>query len=536
MIFDKLFAKRATEPQTPDRSTGGFAMYRPSVSGENISADSALTFSAWWGCVRGISETIAYLPWNVMIQTGNKKEIASDHALQTILKFKPNEEMSAFTFKETALRTVLSRGNFYGEKERNRLGEVVNIWPIEYDRVNVDRDRSGRIIFDTTNANGSNTVLSSKDVFHLKGPGDGLVGLSVVELAKETIGLGIASEKFGGALFGNGAMPSLVITSDGSTKLNSEGVVNLLSTWNKRNQGSRNARKTEYLEKGFKVEPLSINPNDAQFLETRKFQVHEVCRWFRYPVHKLAELDRSTNNNIEAENISFVTDTLMPWIARLESEANISLFSRGDIGRFYSKINVSGILRGDLKARSEFYKAMWGLGVFSIDDILELEDRNPLPDGNGDLRMVPLNMVSVETAKKQGNTVQQKSKDASLSQFKLLSTIAQRFVTIETKRLKDLSGKATFKQDATKFYCNQIDAMTGAFTPAVIVVMDALGRKSDMAEAITAQFIQQLTLDSADTAEKAVNQGNIDSLLHSWSTKKAETIAEQLLNKVITNE
>ena len=536
MIFDKIFSKRSTGVEQIDSSSGGMSMYMPTVSGVKVDHDVALTYSAWWGCVRGISETIASLPWNVMTKEGNKKRVADEHPVHSLIKFRPNKEMNAFTFKELKVREMLGRGNFYCEKERNRLGDIVNIWPIDYDRVNVDRDSKGRIVYDISNGTQANTVLKAKDIYHVKGPGgNGLVGYSVVELAKETISAGLAAEKFGGSLFGNGALPSLVITDDGTKKLGPDGVKNMLSTWNKRNRGPRNARSTEYLEKGFDVKQLSINPNDAQFLETRKFQVHEVCRWFRYPVHKLAELDRSTNNNIEAENISFVTDTLMPWICRIESEADVSLFRREDIGRFYGKMVVQGLLRGDLKTRSEFYDKMWRLGVLSIDDILELEDRNPLPDGTGDLRMVPLNMVSVKQAKQQGNSVAPKG-TVTKSHYRLMRNIAQRFVTLETKRLKDLSEKTDFKDKIVSFYKGQVDSMVSAFSPAVGTALESMGKSSDKSDAIAANFVRDLVLNSADSVQKAHQEGKIDSLLHSWSSHKAENIADSLLNKVVGYE
>ena len=532
MIFENLLSKRSTTPGHVDHSSGGMAMYQPTVSGEKVDADTAQTFSAWWGCVRGISETIAYLPWQTMERNGKNKKLADSHPLFSLLHTMPNEEMNSFNFRELILRQVLSEGNFYGEVERNRLGNIVNVWPIENDRVNLDRDNRGRLVYDISNGMTKNTTFKPKDIYHIKGPGNGVVGLSVVSLAKETISLGIAAEKFGGGLFGNGAMPSLVITDDGSKNLKADGIKNLLKSWNSRNQGARNSRKTEYLEKGFDVKQISINPNDAQFLETRKFQVHEVCRWFRYPVHKLAELDRSTNNNIEAENIAFVTDTLMPWICRIEKETDISLFRREEVGQFYNKLVVQGLLRGDLKSRADFYSKMWGMGVFSIDDILELEDRQPLDGGAGELRMVPLNMVSVEQAHKQGNTIQQKQ-GLTKSHFRLAQNIAQRFVTIETKRLETMATKESFKEDAIKFYSNQSENMINAFRPACGLAFEALGKNSGIADEFTTEFVKDLILDSADSAQGARNSGKLDILLQSWSVGKAESVAEKLINKVV---
>ncbi len=535
MIFDKLLnSSRSVNSSPIDVSGGGAQIFRPTVSGEKVDYETAQTYSAWWGCVRGISESIAMLPWNAMEKDKDgQKKIAGDHHNQRLLHTQPNPEMTSFSFREVGLRETLGRGNFYSELEKNRLGETVAVWPLDNVSVTPDRDNKGNLVYDIAGG----PVLDAKDVFHMRGPGNGLVGMSVVEMARETISLGLAAEKFGGAIFGNGAVPSLVIQSDGSTELDRNGQKNLLKDWNRKNRGAAKRGKVEFLEKGFTVKQVSINPNDAQFLETRKFQIHEVCRWFRYPVHKLSELDRSTNNNIEAENISYVTDTLMPWIVRMESQADVSLFDIEDIGRFYNKINVNGLLRGDQAARGAFYKLMWSMGAFSTNDLLGFEDMNHVE--GGDARFIPMNMALLSEAIKNGNSAKQKGggknpsqRNLSNSQFRLFQGIAKRFVSVETNRLSAIVNRGSFKEDAIKFYSSHTDNMVHALSPATGVALESIGKSSNDADKITALLVKDIVLDSADSAQVSVGRGEFAKLMASWNSMKPEKIAEKFITKV----
>lgn len=395
----------------------GLQFVRPgAAAGEVVTRESAMTYSAIWACVSLMSKHIAMLPWHAMEKQGDRRVVAEDSPADAMLYRVANEEMSSYEFRMAMLTEGLPGGNSLAEVERNRFGEAVAMWHIDWSRVNPDRDRRGRLIYEISENNGPNTVLKPSDVLHWRfGPTmDGVVAMGVLDYARQCISSGLAMEKFGGAFFGNGAMPSGVIEFQSSgdkfivpDDWDATAARNLKRSWNKNHKGAGNSGGVEILEPGQTFKPIAISNENAQFLESRQFGVIEICRWFNMKPHKVAALERSTNNNIEAENISYVTDTILPVTVRCEQEVDFKLFGRDT--RKYNRMNLAALLRGDMKTRQEFYKTMMDRGVYSIDDVLAMEDKNPLEGGLGDLRMVQMNMVSVEQAKKNGNTGQKQN-------------------------------------------------------------------------------------------------------------------------------
>lgn len=411
----QISAGRSTGADDVYPSSGGgmFGLqFRRPIAGVPVDHDSALTYSAIWACVKIISEGIAMMPWRAFEKQNGIRQVAEGSALDGLLYRSPNDEMTSMDFRQALISSSLLQGNGIAEIERTRHGDVAGMWGIDWQRVNPDRDRRGKLVYDIMETNGSNSVLYAKDVLHLKGMGyDGLQGYSVTAYAKQCISLGLAMEQHGAAFFGNGALPGGVIEWGDATEQpegwDSTAAKNMKKSWNNKHQGAAKGSGVEILEPGQKFKAISISPNEAQFLESRKFGVNEVCRWFNVKPHKIADLERSTNSNIESQNIEHVTDTLLPWVTRLEQEADFKLFGKDT--RRYNKINMSALLRGDTKARQEFYKSMMDRGVYSIDEVRAFEDMNPLENGNGSLRLVPMNMVSVEQANKEGNTGKDKT-------------------------------------------------------------------------------------------------------------------------------
>jgi len=384
-------------------------MLRRPIAGVPVTTDSALSYSAVWACVRLISEHIAMMPHRVYQSDGDRREVASSHGADHLLYRMANPETTSFDFKQSLLAAALTGGNGIAEIESLRNGEPGALWQFEWGRVNPTRTNSGNLIYEISNGGAANTYLRPDQVLHLKGfSRDGVVGLSVIAFARQAISLGIAMEHFGAAFFGNGAIPGGVIEwADGAVTPDEWGpdaAKNLKGTWKKEHRGAGSNGGVAVLEPGQKFKQVTINPEEAQFLESRKFGVTEICRWFGVPPHKVADLERSTNNNIEAQNIEYVTDCLMRWAVRLEQEINAKLLR----GNYYNKINFNSLLRGDLKTRQEYYKTMMDRGVYSINDVLGLEDKNPVE--GGDLRLVQMNMVSLDYANQNRNTIQQKGK------------------------------------------------------------------------------------------------------------------------------
>jgi HK97 family phage portal protein len=270
------------------------------------------------------------------------------------------------------------------------------MWPILPDRGCVKRDENGALRYYFRDIDNGEVELSPNDVYHLKGPGgDGLTGYSVIRMAAESIGLGMAMQQFGAYFFGNGAHVGGALfhpksLSDTARKNLEQSV--------QRSTGGRSALSLRVFEEGMKYERIGIPPEDAQFLESRNAQVRDIARWYRVPPHKIADLSDAKWANIEFQAIDFVTDAILPWACRMEQEANAKLFGRNNRGTVYTKLNLAGLLRGDMKSRYDSYAVGRQWGWLSANDVRALEDSNPIP--NGDLYLVPSNMTTPQILKK----------------------------------------------------------------------------------------------------------------------------------------
>jgi HK97 family phage portal protein len=370
----------------------------PASTGVPVNGYTALTFSAFWAAVSIISGDSASLPLVLYKRTSDGgKERFVDHKTYELLHDSPNPEMTSMVFRETVQGHVLTWGNGYAEIERDRLGRPQALWPITPDRVTPFRD-GVRLRYRVTNTRGAESILDPANVLHIPGLGyDGTIGYSIVTMARESIGMGLATERFGGTFFGNGSTFGGVLSHPG--KLTKEAKQDIRESVGQLHTGVDRAHRFLILAENMKYERLGIPPNDAQFLETRRFQVSEIARWFNIPPHKLGDLERATFSNIEQQDIEYYRACLRRWLVRWEQELNRKLISPLERKQQFIKHNVEGLLRGDSAARSEFYSKMFGIGALSINDILELEDMNPI-GAEGDVHYVPANMMSAENAMK----------------------------------------------------------------------------------------------------------------------------------------
>jgi HK97 family phage portal protein len=364
-------------------------------AGVNVTEDTALTYSAWWACVRVVSQTVAALPWGVYEKTAaGRKEV--DGSLAWLLNNQPNSEMTAIAFKEALVAHALCWGNGYAEIVYDLAGRVAQLWPLAPDRVCPERNQeTGALQYRVTNGDGSQSILEPRRVFHLHGLGfDGIVGYSPVRMAARSIGVGIAQETFAQAFYANGAVFGTVVELPTSS-MSPEQIADAEASLNEKGRGPAKAFTTKVMPQGSTPHKLTMPLQDAQFLESRKFSVTEICRWFGVPPHKVADLERSTNNNIEHQGIEFVTDAIVPWCIRLEQEANVKLIGTRSMGRVYTKLVVAGLMRGDSKARAEYYKSMTQIGALTINQVLALEDMNGIGPA-GDSNLVQLNQTTLE--------------------------------------------------------------------------------------------------------------------------------------------
>ena len=364
-------------------------------SGKPVNETTAMQMTAVYSCVRILSETVAGLPLNVYkYNDSGGKEKAFKHPLYRLLHDEPNPEMTSFAFRETLMSHLLLWGNAYAQIIRNARGEVIALYPLMPNKMTVDRDQSGRLFYsyqrgtEDPGAIGSSSrvTLSPSDVLHIPGLGfDGLIGYSPIAMAKNAIGLAIATEEYGAKFFANGAAPSGVLEHPGTIK----DPQRVKESWNSAYQGSANAHKIAVLEEGMKYTPIGIAPEQAQFLETRKFQINEIARIFRVPPHMLADLEKSSFSNIEQQSLEFVKYTLDPWVVRWEQSMCRVLFSESEKPAYFIKFNVDGLLRGDYASRMSGYATARQNGWMSANDIRELENLDRIaPELGGDLYLI----------------------------------------------------------------------------------------------------------------------------------------------------
>src|SRR5699024_88075 len=398
--FTRLFRARdkpskRTSPKDAVSAAPSF-YFGTSVSGKSVTARSAVQLSTVYACVRVIAETVASLPLNVFESTDKGGVKALQHPLQHLLHDEPNPEMTSFVWRETLLSHLLLWGNAYCQILRTGRNGIVGLYPLLPAPMEVDRDSRGQLTYTYTTGAGRMVRLDPAEVLHIPGLGfDGVVGYSPIALEKSAVGLSIAAEEYGSKFFGNGAMPSGVLTHPNTVK----DPKRLRESWNAAYGGSANSGKVDILEESMTFTPISI-PNDAaQFLETRKFQVTESCRIFRVPPHMIGDLERATFSNIESQNISFAVHTIRPWLVRIEQAINRALISENEKGRFYVQFNIDGLMRGDYKSRMEGYAIARQNGWMSANDIRALENLNPIAaEEGGDSYLVNGNMVPIGLA------------------------------------------------------------------------------------------------------------------------------------------
>lgn len=373
---------------------------RRSRSGVSVTEETALGVPAVYAAIQVLSESIAQLPCKVyrrLPKGGRIPEI--NHSLYSLLHDLANPEMTAYEWRAVTVAHLAAWGNAYSEIERDAAGRVVALWPLRPDRMTVSRDPvDGALLYRYALANGEMVTfrrdprgLTPSPIHHVHGFSfDGLVGKSPIAVMRESIGLALAAESFGAAFFGSGASPSMLVKYPG--KLPAPAQANLRNSLERMFGGLDRAHRVAILEEGLSVEKIGIAPNDAQFLETRKFQVTEIARIYRIPPHLLQDLERATFSNIEHLSIAFVTHTLLPWLVRFEQAYARDLLSVKSFVTHEIRFSVDGLLRGDTASRFAAYAVGRQWGWLSANDVRALENLNPVE--GGDSYMVPLNMAA----------------------------------------------------------------------------------------------------------------------------------------------
>jgi len=390
-VQDTVALRKTREDQQIDEGSPVFG--RP-TAGVYIDADTSLRNDTVWACVRYLSQTVAQLPARVMRDQGRYSERVMSHPVVNVMTWRSNPELSPFQLKETLTAWAVMRGNGIAEIERDDTGRVLALWPIHPDRVTFKRDLvTDELVYEINNGRAGTVYLTGRDVFHLRGFGNGPIGLSVVEHAAESIGWAQATELFGAAFFGNGLNTSGAIEGAGS--LNDDGQKRLSAQIARRHGGPRKSHLPLYLDKSMKWVPTSVKPNEAQFIEAMQHQVETICRWFGVPPQKVGHLLRMTFNNVEQLSIEVVVDSITPWAIRWEEEANFKLFGQNR-NSLFMKLEMKGLLRGAFKERQEGLQIQRRNGIINQEDWREIEDYGPSGAEGSEKYIVEGNMTTLE--------------------------------------------------------------------------------------------------------------------------------------------
>lgn len=353
--------------------------------------------SAVYACVRILAETVASLPLPVYerLPIGGKAR-APTHSLYTVLHDVANPEMSAFSLRETMQAHLALWGNAYAEIVRDAGGRVRELWPIAPNLVTVNRSTvTKELLYSVQLPDGTQKPMSAGQILHIPGLGfDGIKGLAPIGYARQSIGLALATEEFGARFFGNGTNLGGIAKHPG--KLSEQGSKNLRESINEKYSGISKSHRIMLLEEGMEFEKLGIPPEDAQFLETRKFQLNEIARIYRVPPHMIGDLERATFSNVEQQSIDFVVHTIRPWLVRWEKSIMLKLLTPDERRRYFAEFVVDGLLRGDIKSRYEAYAVGRQNGWLSANDIREMENLNAIE--GGDIYLVNGNMIPADQA------------------------------------------------------------------------------------------------------------------------------------------
>jgi HK97 family phage portal protein len=406
--FGAIANRVSTEDRWPEQSRVNASSR--TIAGVMITPDSAVTVATVWACLRYLSQTVAVLPWHVMKDGTKGAQIQSSNTVDYMLHKRPSAEWSSFQFRETLTHWALRWGNGYAEIEPDLIGRPFSMWPIHPERVDAcrsevdgfdsygDEIRAGALFYEVNNGTGGKIVLSAKRMFHVRGFGEGAVGVNVIHYAAQSIGWARAAQIFGASFFGNGATPATVVLNKKPLKVG--GLKRQRAEFEQLYKGPGKANRTAFLDSDADIKRIGSNAEETQLIETHQYLVEEICRWFGVPPHKVMHLLRATFSNIEHQAIEVVVDSITPWAKRFEDEADYKMFGQNRQS-LYTKMNMNALLRGDTKARMEFYKGMVQIGAYSPNRVLQLEDENTLgPEGDIHVmqqQMVPLEFIAKRT-------------------------------------------------------------------------------------------------------------------------------------------
>ncbi|GAA4442964.1 phage portal protein [Bremerella cremea] len=476
----------------------------PTAAGPRVDERNAMNHSAAFACTRILSSSGAVLPWNLKRpKEGGGSLNATEHPLYRILHRRPNPRMTSMYFRLYGLAQQINWGNFYAEVDRNQFGEVVALYPIHASRVTYQEQADGSVVYTVQNNGGSVVEFTNGpdlatrcELLHIPSiypAEDGIGGMGTISKARETIGMGMAVREHGAKTFANGCRPTVAVKLN-KTKLENDTRARFRKEWAEATTGPQRG-KPILLDGTMELQQFSWNNEDSQFLGTLEYNDEDVARWYGVPPHMIQILKRATFNNIEMQSTEFVVYSLVPWIEMWDQVVETSLLTPAEVASgYFVKHNVNGLLRGDSKARGEFYRLLWGLGAITINEIRELEDYNPIgPDG--DKHFVPLNVTTAARAgtaeaEKQQATMpasssgDQNQNDRQQAARQILADVLRRMWTKEGNAAKRAAkNPETFSEWLSTFYDSHQAVLLEAVGPfnRLAVLLDlAIAYPSDL--------------------------------------------------------
>ena len=422
-LINRLLGRNTEERSTLRQPGSLFSSWSTpaAASGESVNSTTAMGWSAYFACIRNISEDVGKLPRGVYEAAADGGRVERrDSPMWRLLQVSPNPEMTAMTFFETLTAHALGERGGFAEIVRDGRGDVAALWPLDPRDVMVDQDDMGRTTYTV-----GGVPMASKDILHVHGLGyEGVTGYIVSRLGKEALGRSLAAQKHNGSMLGNGGVVPGVI--EVPKVLSEDAFKHLAESWQARRGGAANNGKPAILEQDAKFKPTGLDAEKSQLIESLNAGVVDTARWFRMPPHKIQHLENATFSNIEQQNIQYVVDCLTSWLTRWEQEIARKLFTGSDSG-LYLKHNVNGLLRGDMAGRSAFYRELFGIGAISPNEIRRLEEMSPI-GADGDVRYVPSNLMTLGS---EGPTV---TKDASGD----VRAMADAYLPVAVKAFADL--------------------------------------------------------------------------------------------------
>lgn len=537
LLWPDRVERRMTDGQLIELLTAG----QPSAAGVAVTPESSLQYASVLACVRVLAEAVAQLPLILYEREERGRRRALEHPLYTLLHVSPNGGMTSFEWRELIMAHLTLWGNAFGEIERDGAGRPVAIWPLMPWAMTVQRAPDGSRWYEYQLDSGQRIIMRQDQILHVPGFSyDGLQGGSIARLARGAIGLGKAAEVYGSAFFSNGARPSVVLEHPGV--LSDESYRRLKESWRSEHEGLSNAQRMAVLEEGMRLQSYGIPPEEAQFLETRRYQRTEIAAVFRVPPHMIGDLERATFSNIEQQSLDFVLNSLQPWLVRIEQRLNTSLLSRSEQARYYSEHLVAGLLRGDMAARYQSYAIARQWGWLSVNDIRELENMNPIDDG--DVYLQPLNMIPAGSTpaglveeepgsgqdQREARALIERRQSSAASRQRLASSYTPTFVhtaqRIVNREVNDLrNAQRRYKGQRAEFdgwLQPWLEAHTEVVREYTEPVMSTYG------DAITAEVEREVERESSAEAMEAWTGDYISSRADVWLARLRRGISQSL--------